>query len=367
MLVTILVFIALLGLLVFIHELGHFLMAKRAGVRVEEFAFGFKPRIWGKKFGETTYAINLIPLGGYVKMYGEGEGEEPVADLDRSYKSKTIAQRFSILVAGAAMNLLFGWLILTILFTVGFDPLMPDVGKNPFVSKMQDITVAGVVPNSPAAQAEITSGTEIISINGARVATITEFLMKIDQLRGETVSLGLRTEGVEQTVSVLARDNPPTGEGSLGILVSSEGEVGSTVLAAPAAGLYETGRIIGLSAQGFVYFLGDLFVKQEVSEDVTGLIGIGAATGIVRRLGFEYLMQLAMLVSIGLGVVNLMPIMPLDGGHIALLGYEKLRGRPMSERKMNWFAMAGLALVGLIFVVVTYKDVIRFNIIDRIF
>lgn len=345
------------------HELGHFLMAKRAGVKVEEFAFGFKPRLWGKKIGETTYAINLIPLGGYVKMLGEGDEETGPS----SFRSKSIADRFKILIAGSVMNLLLGWLLLTILFATGFDPLMPGVGENPFVSQRQSVMVKKIASGSPAELAGLEVGGQIVTVDGQKMATITELLIYLSSKKGVPIELVIAKDGSEKTYTVTPRVNPPAGEGTVGVQLASEGEVSSAWYLALPAGLYETGRVIVQSAQGFVNFLGDLILRQRVSDDVTGLIGVGAVTGIVRRMGLDYLLQLAMLVSIGLGVVNLMPILPLDGGHIALLAYEKVRGRPLSEKKMGYLVTAGLVLVGIIFVVVTYKDIIRFNVFERLF
>ena len=133
------------------------------------------------------------------------------------------------------------------------------------------------------------------------------------------------------------------------------------------AALYETGRVIGISAVGFVGFVRDIVVKQEVSEDVTGIVGVGALNGMARRLGFEYLAQLVALISIGLGVVNLMPILPLDGGHIAVLAYEKAARRKITDRQFSIFATAGLAFILLMFIMVTYKDFIRFDVLGRLF
>jgi regulator of sigma E protease len=363
MALTLLVFLAVLGVLVYVHEFGHYLLAKLNGIRVFEFAFGFRPRLWAKKIGETVYAINLIPLGGYVRLFGE----DPKEQGPGSFRSKTAFQRFQVLVAGAVMNLLLAWVILVALFANGFDPLMPGVSSNPFVSSTQLVSVVRVVDGSPAQEAGIQTGDVITAVDGQQVATDQEFVAVIGSKRGQVVSLTLRRSAETLTVNLQARENPPQGEGALGVGIRSSGEVKSTVVAAPAAATYETGRIIGLSAEGFGRFVKNLFFRGEVSEDVTGIIGVGALTGVTRRLGFEYLVQLVAVVSIGLGVINLVPIMPLDGGHILALLYEKVFGRPLSERQLGTFAALGLAFVLVLFVIVTYKDIIRFNVIERLF
>ncbi len=363
MFVTLLVFLLILSVLVYVHEFGHYFVARRNGVRVHEFAFGFRPRLFAKKIGQTEYAVNAIPLGGYVRLHGE-QVDETGPD---SFRSKTAFQRFQILVAGAKMNLALAWLVLTGLFMAGFDPLMPGIASNPFIASTQQVSVVRTLPNSPAAEAGLAEGDVIKMVNNQTVATDQEFVALVAREKGKSVTLVVTRSGVEQTVTLSARANPPAGEGALGVAIRSSGEVRSTVIAAPAAAIYETGRIIGLSAKGVVDFGKNLLIRGKVSEDVTGLIGIGALTGVTRRLGVEYLLQLVAVVSIGLGVINLFPILPLDGGHIAALGYEKLAGRPLSERQLGALAGVGLALVFALFVIVTYKDIVRFQVFERIF
>lgn len=362
MLITTLVFLAVIGLLVFVHELGHFLAAKRAGVLVEEFAFGFRPRLLAKKIGETTYAINLIPLGGYVKLYGEKAEETG----DRAFTHKSIAQRLMIMIAGSTMNLLLGWLVLTVLFIAGFQPIFPGVSDNPLVKGGKVIAISRINPNSPAEAAGLAAGDKISAVDGQALST-ESFIKYVNERRGQSVKLTVETNGQIREVNVTPRDNPPAGEGVLGVALVSGNKVQTSVLAAPVAAAYETGRLIGVSAKGFALFVRDLVVTQKVSEDVTGLIGVGALTGVARRLGIEYLAQLVVMISIGLGVLNLMPILPLDGGHIAALGYEKAVGRPLSERQLGALTSIGLAFVLLIFVLVTAKDILRFRVFERLF
>lgn len=363
MLITVFVFLLILSILVYVHEFGHFIVAKLNGVKVWEFAFGFKPRLFAKKIGETTYAINAIPLGGYVKLYGEDEAEQG----PQAYKSKKIYQRFLILVAGAFMNLVLAWLVLIVLFASGFDPLMPGVSNNPFVATKQRVEVVRLVEDSPAALSGLKEGDAILAVNGQQVSTDQEFITNVNLLRGQLIQLEVARGSDVATYSLEARLNPPTGQGALGVAIRSAGEVKTSLLVAPVAAFYETGRIIGLSAKGVGDFAKNLVVEQKISEDVTGIIGIGALTGITRRLGIEYLAQLLVVVSIGLGVINLVPILPLDGGHIAALAYEKVMGRPMNEKQLGALAMAGMAIVLLLFVIVTYKDIVRFQVIERLF
>lgn len=363
MLLTLLVFILILGLLVFVHELGHFLVAKKTGVKVEEFAFGFRPRLYAKTIGGTTYAINLIPLGGYVKLFGEQAGETGPA----SFLSKSIAQRFAIFVAGATMNFLLGIVLLAILLVVGFNPLTPGAGDNPFVRDLPKIAVGAIAPNSPADQAGLKIGDQLTAVNGQTVATDDEFVQAVSAHKGQPTSLGYKRDGRDQVISIIPRIQPPAGEGALGVRIETTGKVKTTPLLALPAAIYETGRIAWLSLTGFGSFIITLVVNQKVSENVTGLIGVGALTGVVRRLGLDYVAQLVVVVSIGLGVINLLPIFPLDGGHIAALGYERISGRSITERQLGILTTIGLTFVLFIFLAVTYKDLLRFHVFGRLF
>lgn len=363
MLITILVFLAVLGVMVFVHEMGHFLIAKKNGVKVEEFAFGFRPRLWSKTVGETIYAINLIPLGGYVKMYGEQNDQTG----PRSYRSKSPSSRLAILVAGSTMNLLMAWLILIILFMTGFQPFMPNTANNPFITEKPIVTLAQVIADSPAGISGFLTGDQILAVNDRVLAGGAEFIEQIHNLNGQTGEVTVKRGKETLKLKVTPRTNPPAGQGAIGVVVGQTGQVRSVWYQAPAAAIYETGRVIGLSAVGFVGFVKNLIVKQQISEDVTGIVGVGALTGVARRLGFDYLAQLVALISIGLGVVNLMPILPLDGGHIAIIGYEKISRRPLTERQFSIFATAGLAFILIMFLVVTFKDFMRFDVWGRLF
>ncbi|HUD21005.1 MAG TPA: M50 family metallopeptidase [Candidatus Saccharimonadales bacterium] len=363
-LITLLVLVIILGVLVFVHELGHFLAARANGVRVEEFAFGFRPKIWSKKIGETVYAINAIPLGGYVKMYGETDAGETGP---KSYHDKNPWQKFSILLAGAFANLVLGWLILTILFMTGFDPIYPGIAANPFVGNLQPVVVQVVAKDSPAAQAGLQVNDQLVAVNGSKVATSAEFIEAIDQDKGTLTTIEYKRADSTQIVTVTPRVNPPEGEGAVGVEITAAGRVSTQAYRAPIAAFYETGRIIKISAEGFYDFVKTLLVQRQVSQNVTGIIGVGEMTGVARTLGFSYLAQLVALVTIGLGVINLLPVLPLDGGHIIVVVYEGITRRKVTEKQFGWLAAVGLALVIVLFLIVTVKDIIRFDILGRFF
>lgn len=368
MILTIIVFLLILGLLVFVHELGHFLAAKRLGIGVEEFAFGFRPRLLARRIGRTTYALNLIPLGGYVKLAGETAVEGTVPE-ENGLAARPIGQRLQVLVAGSLGNLVLAWLVLTILFAVGFAAVIPGIGDNPFANRSQfGATIRMVATGSPASTAGLAVGETITAVDGQPIATDWEFLEAVDKKRGQDTRLTVRGDQTERQVMVVGRVAPPAGEGPLGIAIALSGRQQAKHWAlAPLAGGYQTINLIAVSLEGLAQFGRELVVKRQISDNVTGIIGVGAQTAVARRLGVEYLAQLVAIISIGLAIVNLLPIFPLDGGHIAVAGLEKLIRRPLKGRELSLIGTVGLFVVLMIFVVVTYRDIGRFNVIERLF
>ncbi len=361
MIITLLVFILILGILVFVHELGHFLAAKRAGVRVEEFAFGFKPRIWGKKIGETIYGINAIPLGGYVKLYGEDKKEKG----DRAFNNKSKPARASILVAGTLMNFILAWVIFSIIYGIGFEPIMPDMDKIAFARVVDPVKIVTVAKGSPAEAQGLKSGDMITAIEGNKTASSMDTILAISRYLDKPITISLERDHQTLTVPITPRKNPPKDQGAIGVTLSG-GKIGTTWYKAPVVGFLVSGKLAGMSIGAFGSFIKNLFVKQEVSEDVTGIVGIGAITGMVRRLGFIYLIQFVALISTSLAVINLFPIVPFDGGHLMILGIEAVRKKKLKDIQVQWMGAIGLAFILLLFLVVTYHDVIRFGIWDLI-
>ncbi len=357
MLITILVFLLILSILVYVHEFGHFFTAKLSKIRVEEFAFGFRPRLLAKKIGQTVYAINAIPLGGYVRLYGEDGTQKGQG----SFRAAGFWRRLLVLIAGSTMNLVLAWVILTALFIHGFDPIVPGVGSNPYINQHQSVEVTAVGANSPGQVAGLAIGDQILTINGQEVTSDANFVDVIAKLKGQSVRLEFIHSGQNQTVNLVPRVSPPAGQGPIGVGIRSVGQVKASVAKAPLAGIYETGRAIWLSLAGFGNFIKQLVIHRQVSDEVTGIVGVGVLTGVVRQLGFQYLAQFVALISIGLGVINLVPILPLDGGHALILIYEKISRRTLTEKQLNSLATIGIALVGLLFVIVTYKDIIRYH------
>jgi len=314
-------------------ELGHFVVAKRAGMKVEEFGFGFPPRLWGIKRGETIYSINWIPFGGFVKIHGEhAEEGEKLEEPERSFTHQIAWKRSIIIVAGAFMNFLIGWVAFSLVFAMG----VPN-----------RVLIERVVPNSPAEIAGFQVGQ---SLEG--FASAEEFLAFVNDRKGESV--------VINETSVELRENPPEGEGSLGIVIVDVGIEKKGVFASIPAGFTTTLSTTKLIAVSFVGFIGSLFAGDfDVVDEVTGPVGIFGILGDVSELGIAPLAQFLGLISINLVVINLIPFPALDGGRFLAILVEKIIGRRLGH-KFELFANAiGLTLLLTLMVVVTIKDIIN--------
>lgn len=360
MILTIILFIFILGLLVFVHELGHFTAAKKLGVRVDEFAFGFKPRLWSMKRGETTYAINAIPLGGYCAMYGEEKDKG-----DRSFMGRPRWARVIILVAGVIMNFLLAWLIFMIILISGFEPLVPGMIGGRGIKVVEPVKIVQVEKNSPAQKVGLKKNDKILSVDNQRVGSSLEVVTKIYDKNGQAANLELDRNGKVMNFDITPRKNPPEGSGPIGIELTG-GKIGAVWYKAPLVAVDQVGRLTGLTVKTFGSFVQKLFVKREVSKDVSGMVGVGFATDVVRRLGVTYVLQFIALISLSLGVMNLLPVVPLDGGHVFVTAVEAIRKKRLSEMQVQWLGMVGLLFILLLVAVTTYSDVTRFHVWDRI-
>ena len=378
--------IPILAFLVLIHELGHFLTAKKFGIKVTEFGFGFPPRIGGFLIGETLYSINWIPLGGFVKMVGEEDPKEP-----RSFARQSIPKRITVLLAGPFMNLLVPIFIFTILLVIPHDKIVGDV------------TIGGVAPGSPAQEAGLRSGDKIIKVNGTPVGNHTDLVKLIRNQHEKPTELSVRrhvgTVGLNfspefnhiETITVIPRSNPPKlivveevtdpiSEVSLSearsyrpnILVGetmNQGAVGVLIGTANPKVITETTPIWKALPSSFVriqetisYTASSITGWASGGEDpgLAGPIGIAQVTGEVAAFGLFSIFELTALISISLAIVNILPIPALDGGRLLFVLIEGLRGgKRVSPKTEGVIHMAGfLSLISLI-VLMSYFDILR--------
>ncbi len=345
--VTIIAFLAIIIVLVLVHELGHFITAKRSKVKVEELGLGFPPRLFSFKKGETVYSLNLIPLGGFCKMAGE---EDP--SVPGSLAGKSIKTRLLVLSAGSIMMLLFPLLLLPIAYMIPMARPVEDGG----------VQVSSVAPGSPAELAGIKTGDIILSIDGHEVNTLDDINNEIDQALeskpGEEVTLLLLRDATQLEKTVIPRANPPKGEGPLGIQMSyiMESRAYPPWEAIPK-GLSEYGRLLVATKDAIASLIGG---EVPLRDAVAGPIGIAQLTGEVASMGLEPLIRLTVLISVCLAIVNLLPIPGLDGGRIVFVAIEGIRrGKRISPKREGLVHLIGFAMLLMLIVVVSCNDILR--------
>jgi regulator of sigma E protease len=380
--VTLIVFILILSILIFVHELGHFLAAKKAGILVEEFGFGLPPRIWGKKVGETIYSLNALPIGGFVKLYGEnGEDEvasvEPVINEGRAYFEKSIWQRTAVLLAGVTMNLLLAIVAFSILYFVYGIP-----------TKTGKIKIVGIAKDSPAEMAQLKPDDLVIAIDGQRIEKTEEFVKLAKEKAGKTVRLEIQREkdnpcqesqkvlggmaSREATVtcqdgnllvSLIPRENPPADEGPLGVAISDTEMRKYPWWQMPFLGAREGfkeslswgGMILG----GLKNTLVTLVLKGQVPKDVAGPVGIFQITGEATKNGVLAVLQFLGILSVNLAIINILPLPALDGGRLIFLGYEAVTRKKANPKVESWVNTAGMAFLLALMLLITVNDILR--------
>ena len=353
MLVSLLVFLIVLSVLIFVHELGHFLAAKRMGVKVTEFGFGYPPRLWGKKIGETVYSINLIPFGGFARLYGQEE--EVSQEVERAFYSQSKLRRAVIVVAGVLMNVVLG----VICFAVVYSRMgVPE--------PLGAVRIVAVAEGSPAEEAGLQPEDEVVAVKKEEwqpVKTNEEFIAVVEQARGRTLTLKIKRGEVIEEVAVRVRteEETPEGEGALGVVIK---DVELRFYPAPLmwfkgveAGIGEAlawGRMI---VEDVIKMVERLF-KGEVPKEVAGPVGVFQATATVRKEGWLAVVQFMGILSINLAVLNMLPIPALDGGWLVFLVLENIWGE--RQRKIERVvSQIGFALLIFLMLLVTLNDIRR--------
>ena len=358
-LLTILIFVVILGLLVFVHEFGHFIVAKRSGMAVEEFGFGFPPRLFGIKKGGTIYSINWIPIGGFVKIVGEnGDNLSP-----ESFASKGFWPRFLVLVAGVTMNFILAWLLISIGLTSGLPTVIGEgetLGPTAHVGPAH-VSLVEVVPNSPASEAGVKVGDTIFRINGTEVSSIEQAQDLTKQNAGHATTYEFKRGDSDFTKTIVPRANPPEGEGSLGVALSSVAKVSYPWYESIWRGLTTTLMLVWATLSAFGHIIAQWVQHQPVSQALSGPVGIAVLTRDVAQLGFIYLLQFTAILSINLAIINIMPFPALDGGRVLFLIIEKLRGKKMDQKAESMANAIGFSLLILLMVFVTIKDVNHYS------
>lgn len=390
MILTALVFLLLLSVLVLIHEAGHYFTAKKFGIKVEEFGFGLPPRLWGKKMGETIYSLNWLPIGGFVKLYGEddaGAGRIGVVKdkqhedtthkdpVHRAFFSRPAWQRACVVVAGVIMNTILAIVIYYVfLFVSNFHTALPLLANYHFFGANQTnvIAVTEVSKDSPAAQAGISTSSEIISVNGEKIADISMFLRFIKSNVGKAVYLEWQDvkTGEKKAGVVVPRVHPPKGQGALGIAYLP---VATVVLSYDTpvqkifSGISHPTNLMVYQLVVLKSLVVDAFKEKTVvklSESVSGPVGIFQVVGVIVHIPevrerFLQILNLAGILSISLAFFNVLPIPGLDGGRLFFIVVEMLTGYKADEKVEGYTHAVGMALLIALILLVTIKDVLQ--------
>ena len=359
MLVTIIVFLVILSVLVLFHEAGHFFVAKLFGIKVEEFGFGLPPRAFGKKFGETLYSINWLPIGGFVKLYGEDEAgggsitlkqKEVKGDEKRAFFAKPVWQRALVILAGVFMNFVLAVVIISVLFSV--------VGVQTPGNK---VLINQVVKSSPADKAGLRVNDIVISVNGVKVTASEQLRQYVDEHVGEKLTLEVQTSNSKtEALEITPRKVYPSNEGPMGIAISQD-----VVLKkypwyqAPFVGTWEALKQTWLIVSGLVMLVIQLVTRGMVPQGIAGPVGIAQLTGVVIGIGPAAVLSLVSLLSLNLAIVNILPIPALDGGRLFFILIEGVFHKKVDPKIEGYAHMIGMmVLLGLI-ALITLHDLFR--------
>lgn len=356
---TLILFVVVLSFLVFIHEFGHFTAARRLGVHVEEFGFGFPPRLFGIKRGATIYSLNAIPFGGFVRL--KGENGDQAQDPD-SFSAAPLPRRAIIIVAGVLMNFVLTIVLLTFSLMAG---LPTPAAQTLPGAKVKDIrvTVTALTETGPAARAGLKPGDVIAEANGQRIRTDAELRSIIEGSLSSPLNLTYQRSDLTHEATLLPEDLDASGKGKIGVGLETYATASYPPHWALANGVRLTVELAWKIVVSFTGFLKDLVVHQQVSPDVAGPVGIAVIIGQVAELGIFALLQFVALLSLSLAVINVLPFPALDGGRLLFLGIEAVRGgRPVNRRIEAWIHNIGFIVLITFILLVSVQDVQRFSI-----
>jgi regulator of sigma E protease len=355
-LLSLISFLIVLSVLVIVHEFGHFIVAKKLGVRVEKFSFGFGPKLVSFKKGDTEYLISAIPLGGYVKMSGD-EPWEKLAGQKWEFLSRSIGDRFKIILAGPLLNYILAFLIFSVIFMFGSPTLTTEVG--------------GLLPDYPAKAAGIVAGDKVLAVDGKSVKYWEDMTDAIHKHVDGDIALSLERGGkaIEMKVKPVVRASKDIfgNETKIALLgITPSQKIGKEKYPFPQCVYMGGQKLLQLTAMTFKALWSIVVGKLSMKESLTGPIGMFVITGQAAKLGLIYILHLMAILSASLAIFNVLPLPVLDGGHMLFLVLEKLRGKPLSLKTQEVVINIGIAFLIMLTVVIFYNDIIKFGIFNKL-
>lgn len=360
---SVLAFLLVLTVLVFVHELGHYLVARRNGVRIEVFSIGFGPELfgWNDRTG-TRWKFSAIPLGGYVKMFGDADAASTPGDTrgmteeerSVSFHHKPLGARAAIVAAGPAANFIFSLLVLAVLFMTAGQPFTPaDVG--------------GIQPGSAAERAGLRPGDVVTEIDGTGIARFEEIRQIVTMNPGRPLTVVVQRAGREVTLTATPDVSEVTDRFGnvhrIGLLGITRGGT-EQVVHDPLTALWQSGREIVNMTFGTLNAVGQMIEGSRGTEELGGPLRIAQMSGEVAQTSFYALVWFMAFLSVNLGLINLFPVPMLDGGHLMFYAIEKVRGKPLGPRAQEYGFRIGLALVLSLMVFATWNDLVQLRVVD---
>lgn len=361
---TILLFFGVLFILILVHEWGHFIVAKKTGMRVDEFGIGFPPKLFGVKRGETEYTLNALPIGGFVRIYGENAADaasdrEAGQEVSGSFSSKSKWAQAAVLIAGVTMNVLLAWILFVTILMIG----MPTAVSESEASPDAALRIQAVLPDSPAAGVELPLGATITAVEAGAVTvsspTPSEFQAVVTEATG-AVAISYQIHDTENTVSLTPATDWHDGEEStVGIglaLVETTSRGFFAAIQEATIMTYES--LINITV-GLATLLGQSVTGDADFSTIAGPVGIVGMVGDAAEFGFTSLLLFMAVISLNLAVINMLPFPALDGGRLVMVAVEAVTRRTIDPEWVMRLNLIGFVLLILLMVAVTYNDILR--------
>lgn len=344
------VFVIVLSVLILVHEFGHFFVAKRAGILVEEFGIGLPPRLFGKKFGETLYSVNLFPIGGFVKLHGE-QTEKEATKPNRAFINKSKKTRSLIIIAGVVMNFVLAILAFAFVYSVTGIP-----------RQTENVKIVEIAQNSPAEKAGVKENDVVREVDGQKISSTSQFIKSIESRKGEEARVIVERNGNVKEISLTPRTEPPEREGPIGVIISTTETYLPPLWQRPFIGVYygfqEAIFWGGAVIAGIIKIFSDLFAGQ-VPKDLAGPVGIFAITSEAASYGYLAVINFVGILSVNLAILNILPFPALDGGRLLFIGIESIFGRRVLPKVEATIHTLGMVVLILVIIAITAHDIRR--------